>query len=366
MNRENFDMDGAPLSDEFDENKNKKKKGNKLVVILFFILLILCIVAGYFYIVGNTGDSKGSTNVEKEAPKETTTIETIEPESNNVDPAQSGSTDLTKKISDSSITPVVDDTQTDPLALDISKVQRDKAQDGVVQFITHIVRDNEDLNSIAKLYDLKIQTIISINEIKNVSGIKAGVELQIPDRNGRFYIVKSGDMLSTISNEYCPNLGWKTLQEINGLTDTKLDVGDKIFIPDMSDIIANPTINTATNKFVLPTNGAIIAKYGQFIEDNPYNDDISLNGILFKSSSDITASAKGVVVDIQNLKGKKLVKLSHEGSYETVYGNLGATTLNIGDEVSEGEIVGTLEEGDDVLYFEILQSGIPLDPESFF
>ena len=39
-----------------------------------------------------------------------------------------------------------------------------------------------------------------------------------------FYVVESGDMLSSIANKYAPNLGWKTLQDLNGLADTKLDI----------------------------------------------------------------------------------------------------------------------------------------------
>ncbi len=174
-------------------------------------------------------------------------------------------------------------------------------------------------------------------------------------------------MLSSIANKYAPNLGWKTLQDLNGLADTKLDIGDKIFIPDMSEVNANPAITTALTQFIMPTSsGTIVAKYGQFIENNPYNNDVSLNGILIRANSSIVASSKGVVVDIQNRNGKKVVKLSHEGGYETVYGNLSSTNLSIGRQVESKNEVGKVAEDDNILYFEIVQSGIPLDPESFF
>lgn len=356
MNRDNFDMDGSP-SNEINEDKNQKKN-NIFIVLIFFVLLVLCLVVGYFYIIKNVDSNTEESKVEI-IEESKPNVETIDINNGNKNDSQ------VKNISDSNVLPVVEDEEDKTLALDISKVQSAKAAQGAVHFVEHVVGSNEDLNSIANLYNLKVKTLISINDIKNVSGVKEGVVLSIPDRNGRYYIVQPGDMLSTISNEYCPNLGWKTLQEINGLTDTLLDVGDKIFIPDMSDIIANPTINTASNKFNLPTDGAIIAKYGQFIEDNPYNDDISLDGVLIKTNKPIYASANGIVVDIYNFNGKKVIKLSHEDGYESLYGNLDNISFSIGDEVNTQQIIGDLAKNN-ILYFSIIQSGIPLDPESFF
>ncbi len=366
MNRENFDMDGTlPPEGPNDRKRNKKKNSNRLMIFVFIILVILCIIAGYYYIVSAKNTISSPTS-EESSISEKSTIETIEPQTDsNITLASDNAT-----ISKTNVSPVVSDTNEDDttIALDISKVKNVKAQEGAVQFREHIVVEGEDLNSIANLYGLKVQTIISINEIKNISGITEGVVLSIPDRNGRYYIVQSGDMLSTIASTYCPNLGWKTLQEINGLTDTKLDIGDKIFIPDMSEVNVNPTIKTSVNQFILPTtSGSVIAKYGQFMENNPYNDDISLNGVLIRANSaNVLASAGGVVVDIQNVNGKKKIKLSHEGGYETIYGNLKTTQLKIGDEVTTSDTIGQLDDNDRKVYFEIIQSGIPLDPESFF
>ncbi|MGD1821184.1 MAG: LysM peptidoglycan-binding domain-containing protein [Pleomorphochaeta sp.] len=356
MNIENFNMDGSSNPNDPDDFDNGNKKGNKLILVLFFILLVLCLVAGYFYITNSSNKNSDETNVAVQS-----SIETIVPDD------EKEFENEVANISDSSITPVVDEeTNNNAMALDISKVKAARAAEGAVKFVNHVVTSDEDLNSIASLYGLKVQTIISINEIKNISGVVEGVVLKIPDRNGRYYTVQSGDMLSTITNEYCPNLGWKTLQEINGLADTRLDVGDKIFIPDMSDIISNPTISTTANKFNLPTDGSIIAKYGQFFEDNKYNDDISLDGILIRSNNPIYASSSGVVVDIITANNRMSVKLSHEDGYESIYGNLSNTELRIGDEVSEKSIIGKLSTSDNILYFSIIQSGIPLDPESFF
>ena len=365
MSTEKFDMDGT-LQPEDPQDRRTHKNGNRLMILILIILIILSIIAGYYYITSVKNESSEYTETSAQIVEDQSTIETIDPNVDNSGIANSTSSNAT--ISQTNVKPVTSGSTPDnTLALDISKVQSAKARDGAVKFTQHIVGEGEDLNSIAALYGLKVQTIISINEIKNISGIQEGVELSIPDRNGSYYIVKAGDMLSTIANTYCPSLGWKTLQQINGLTDTRLDIGDKIFIPDMSEISANPAINTALNNFIMPTdNGTIIAKYGQFIENNPYNDESSLNGVLIRTSSSVKSAAEGVVVDIQNRNDKKVVKISHKGGYETIYGNLESTSLAIGDEIEAESIIGTVSQDANILYFEIIQSGLPLDPESFF
>lgn len=364
MNRENFDMDGSlDIEDNESKKNNKKNKSARIMSFILILLIIVCVIAGYYYIKEIKTVNKNLTDTKKTE----TSIETIENESLiNQEPVLSTNEPSPTNITDTTVNLGIENTENNTIALDISKVKSDKAKKGAVQFVNHIVQSNEDLNSIAKLYGLKVQTLISINEIKNISGVTEGVVLSIPDRNGRFYEVQSGDMLSTIANKYCPNLGWKTLQEMNGLTDTRLDVGDKIFIPDMSEINSNPAINTSLNKFIKPTNGTIIAKYGQFMEDNIYNDDISLDGILIRTNSIIVASAKGSVVDILNKNGKKNVKIAHDGGYVTMYGNLETTQLSIGDDVDINTEIGIVSNDNNILYFAIIQGGIPLDPESFF
>jgi len=364
MNRENFDMDGSlDIEDNKSKKNNKKSKSSRIMSFILIILIIVSVIAGYFYIKELKTDNSNISN-----PKtKQTSIETIQNENPVKPETVLPATELPPtNITDAKVNLGIENLENDNIALDISKVKSNKAKEGAVKFSDHVVQSNEDLNSIAKLYGLKVQTLISINDIKNISGVTEGIVLSIPDRNGRFYVVQSGDMLSTIANEYCPNLGWKTLQEINGLTDTRLDVGDKIFIPDMSEINANPAINTSLNKFIKPSNGNIIAKYGQFMEDNIYNDDISLDGILIRTDSIIVASAKGAVVDILNKNGNKNVKIAHDGGYVTIYGNLETTQLSIGDDVDINTEIGTVSPSDNILYFAIIQGGIPLDPESFF
>jgi len=244
-----------------------------------------------------------------------------------------------------------------------------------IQYAQHAVVDGEDLNSIAALYSLKTQTLISVNQIRNVQAVKAGITLEIPDRDGQLYTVREGDMLSTIARKYSANLGWKTLQELNGLKSENLSVGQQLFIPDTSSQSLIKRADIAPIQFQKPDLGSVTALFGQSYK-NPATGAIeSLNGILIEGSpgSAVVASAAGNVVSAGNeVKGRgKFVELSHEGGYRTTYTHLENVEVKIGMTLSKGDVIGSIGTSGTTydkptLFFSIEQSGIALDPSQFF
>ncbi|NBK22537.1 MAG: LysM peptidoglycan-binding domain-containing protein [Spirochaetia bacterium] len=244
-----------------------------------------------------------------------------------------------------------------------------------VQYAQHAVVDGEDLNTIASLYSLKTQTLISVNQIRNVQAVKAGISLQIPDRDGQLYTVREGDMLSTIARKYSANLGWKTLQELNGLKSENLSVGQQLFIPDTSSQSLIQMADIAPIQFQKPAQGSITALFGQSYTNPATGKTESLTGILIEGSpgSAVVASAGGNVVSAGNeVKGRgKFVELSHEGGYRTTYTHLENVEVKIGMTLSKGEVIGSIGTSGTsydkpTLFFSIEQSGIALDPSQFF
>jgi len=244
-----------------------------------------------------------------------------------------------------------------------------------VQYAQHAVVDGEDLNTIASLYSLKTQTLISVNQIRNVQAVKAGISLQIPDRDGQLYTVREGDMLSTIARKYSANLGWKTLQELNGLKSENLSVGQQLFIPDTSSQSLIQMADIAPIQFQKPAQGSITALFGQSYTNPATGKTDSLTGILIEGSpgSAVVASAGGNVVSAGNeVKGRgKFVELSHEGGYRTTYTHLENVEVKIGMTLSKGEVIGSIGTSGTsydkpTLFFSIEQSGIALDPSQFF
>jgi len=263
------------------------------------------------------------------------------------------------------VAPVV--TKATTQAIDISDVRSELTGDRV-RFDTHVVKSGEDLSSIAAMYGLKVQTIISVNRIRNISSVVEGVSLQIPDRDGQYYTVQSGDMLSTIARKY--NLGWKKLQEVNGLKSETIRVGEELFIPDSSDKKSASAITAATISFIKPVSGSVIGSFGQFVDGK--NLDIIL--IAGPAGSAVSASAKGAVIDAgRNDEIGRFIVIQHEEGYKTTYGYLERVNVKAGSEVEQGDVIGTIGTSaesygmkDPTLSFKIEQSGIALDPLMFF
>ncbi|MBG0766839.1 MAG: lipoprotein NlpD [Sphaerochaeta sp.] len=246
-----------------------------------------------------------------------------------------------------------------------------------IQYAEHLVKDGEDLASIAALYNLKPQTLISVNQIRNIQAVKEGVTLIIPDRDGQLYTVREGDMLSTIARKYSPTLGWKTLQELNNLKNEKIFVGQKLFIPDTSSSSLAQLTDVSPIQFQKPSVGTISKLFGQSYKNPTTGADEVLAGILIEGDwgEAVVASAKGEVVDAgYEKKGRgRFVVLSHEGGYRSSYYHLENIDpeVKIGMSLEKGQTIGSIgtsgtDYGRPTLFFSIEQSGIALDPMQFF
>ena len=202
-----------------------------------------------------------------------------------------------------------------------------------VQFTSHIVQAGEDLHSIALQYGLKVQTLVSINEIRNVQAVTEGAALKIPDRDGRYYTVREGDMLSTIVRTQNLPIGWMTLQELNGLPNERIYVGQKLFIPDTSSTASSQYTDIAPIQFIKPAPGpspqASIRSQAEFESEPPAGEPI-------RASADGEVADTGFEADGQ----ARYVILSHEGGYRTSYHNLGSVEVSGGGSVAQGESLG--------------------------
>lgn len=233
-------------------------------------------------------------------------------------------------------------------------------------YLTHTVAEGEDLQSIAASYGRDVDTLISVNRIRNLTAIQPGVSLQIPNMDGRLYTVQEGDMLSTIAQRFSPSLGWQTLMDINGLDSENIRVGQELFIPQ-EPAQDETSLQAVSLTFSRPLEGTVYATNGT------YFNNFEVRGILMTANagSPVMAAADGVVVDAQrdSQMGRTLV-IQHEEGYKTTYAGLETVSASVGDEVSSGQVIGTIGTsspfGRPTLYFRIEQGGIQLDPALFF
>ena len=116
----------------------------------------------------------------------------------------------------------------------------------------HIVQVGETITSISKLYSIKKDLIIKLNNLKDENHISVGQNLKISNsiqesknnegRNNSYHIVQKGETLTEISNIY--RLNFRDLIEINKLKNPdSLEVGSKLFLRKKNIIIQK--VNTS-------------------------------------------------------------------------------------------------------------------------
>ena len=127
--------------------------------------------------------------------------------------------------------------------------------------------------------------------------------------------------------------------------------------------------NETKGKLLLPTSGSIMKASGE-----PFTTgSVPWNGILISSkpNESVKAVAKGQVIFADNfIDFQAVIIIDHGNGYFTIYGNLNAVDVNLGQKISAGEILGRVGKKKsaniDGLYFEIRKAGISLNSEQWF
>ena len=119
----------------------------------------------------------------------------------------------------------------------------------------HIVKVDDTITSISKLYSIEKDLIINLNDLKDENYIFVGQNLKISDTskeskinddiNNSYHIVQKGESLTEISTKY--GLNFKDLIEINNLKNPdSLEVSSKLFLRKKN--INSPKVSTLKKK----------------------------------------------------------------------------------------------------------------------
>lgn len=125
-----------------------------------------------------------------------------------------------------------------------------------------------------------------------------------------------------------------------------------------------PAILAATGTFfALPLSGPAVAMF-----DDPVNPGIDIAG---HAGDPIFAARDGRVVLVSSALPNygTMVVLKHDDMFITAYAHLGNTLVREGDEVSQGQQIaelGSRQNAQAALHFEIRKTGVPIDPELYF
>ena len=114
-----------------------------------------------------------------------------------------------------------------------------------------------------------------------------------------------------------------------------------------------------------PSTGNIIENSAWFYHP-VYEDWRYQNGVIFNNEEDktIKAAATGQVISVEHDPYYNLqIIIEHKEGWQTLYANLNQTTLTVGENISQGEVIG--KTGNENLYFELIKNGNSLAPEKY-
>ena len=254
---------------------------------------------------------------------------------------------------------------------------------------TYTVSDGDTYWTIAFKYELDINTLLWSNNIDDVNKVEVGKQLVILPSQGLLHIAAEGDTLVGIADKY--KIPADLIKAKNQFTTTTFAAGDQVFIPGAKRYIPPPpsaspsavpnyagdrsyyvgAVAQGSGEFAWPINsgGRFITQYFTWVTKWYKHTGIDLD---WRNGTDIIAADGGTVVAASYGWGGGYgnhIIIDHGNGYQTLYAHLSVIAVNLGQNVSRGEHIGTMgTTGNSTgvhLHFEVRQGGVALNPLLF-
>jgi murein DD-endopeptidase MepM/ murein hydrolase activator NlpD len=218
---------------------------------------------------------------------------------------------------------------------------------------TYTVRDGDTVSEIAEYFSLSEDALARYNGLRDPDRIYAGQVLRIP-RHSRVARARPA-----------PHRTHRTRVARREHHERRTHKYYERRAPRHPDRIAVVQRGSAPVHFIWPVDGRVISSFG-VNRNGARNDGINIAARL---GEPIHAAASGTVTYAgDELKGYgNLVLLRHGDGYVTAYAHAQSITVNRGDRVRKGQVIGYAGATGDVrrpqLHFEIRHGVRPLDPK---
>jgi murein DD-endopeptidase MepM/ murein hydrolase activator NlpD len=203
----------------------------------------------------------------------------------------------------------------------------------------YIVEEGDTLFSISQKFGISLETILWANNLNKNSVIKPGQKLIILPVDGVLHEVRAGDTLSEIAKKYQAKI--EDIISFNELeNENDIYIGDILIIPGgkmpSPKPAPQPFTPLAQGYFICPVAGGCRITQGL----HWYNAVDFSNG---KCGEPILAAAGGTVLKAGwQKKAGNYVKILHPNGVVTMYGHLQTIFVSPGEQVSQGQIIGTM------------------------
>ena len=213
------------------------------------------------------------------------------------------------------------------------------------QISIYVVRKNDNLSQIAKMFNISINTIRWANDLKADESIKIGQILVILPVTGIQYNIKKGDTIKDIAKKF--NTDTDEILQFNNLTiSEKLTEGETIIIPN-GDYTEPEKENISPQKPKTASVPSYIGYYLRPIDGGRKSQGIhGYNAIDMANScgTPVMASASGDVIIARNFGWNagygNYIVISHSNGTQTLYAHLNKTEVSVGWHVVKGQIIG--------------------------
>ncbi|HUW41790.1 MAG TPA: M23 family metallopeptidase [Rectinemataceae bacterium] len=235
----------------------------------------------------------------------------------------------------------------------------------VLELSTYTVQKNDSLSTVAQRFGIAVDTLISMNGIKDARALQLGAKLRVPNMNGLLYQVRAGDSLYSIAKLF--NIESGRIADANDLGSSVIKVGQRLFIPGakLPDTELKRIFGTRVS---WPVHGYITSPYG-------YRADPFTGVRFFHAGIDIAvdlgtpvkAAMDGKVVDVgYNPTFGNYVILGHPDGIQSLYAHLSSYSVRIGQRLRQGTQLGlsgsTGYSTGPHLHFGLYLHGNPVNP----
>ncbi len=253
---------------------------------------------------------------------------------------------------------------------------------GNVTIQTYKVKSGDTISSIAGKFGVSINTVIWANNLDRKGALVVGDVLAILPVSGIQYTVRKGDTISDIATKYGSEIS--DIRDYNDISDKTLIAGKKIIIPGAE--LSQPQTVTAQAKTTTipvkitpekinipekldiqetdtptapsPIFGTLVRPKTSVGDSSDFIRPIEIGiGRLSQGMHDkwaidiaapigtpILASSSGTVILVKptgyNGGYGKYVAIEHEGGIQTLYAHMTSTKVEIGEVVTQGQIIG--------------------------
>lgn len=258
----------------------------------------------------------------------------------------------------------------------------------------HTVSKGDTVWNISQRYEVVMQDIIYVNDLRPPYALAVGQRLTLPPP--QTYKVRAGDNLYAISRTF--NISQTELARMNRMKAPYIiQPGDKLRLPSVAgrvyrepaesrnvasrtvtpskrkasakiaSQVAKKTPRRAGSRFMWPVDGPVISSYGAK-SGGLHNDGINIKA---RRGSNVASAENGIVVYTgRDLEGfGNLVLVRHADRWMTAYAHLDRIKVSKGDRVKQGQMIGTVGSTGGVsspqLHFEIRRGTKALDPKKY-